>query len=161
MNVLDFAIKMEEDGRQFYEKMAAEADDPELKIIFTLLAEEELRHQHTLQSMKNEEEPVNVESRLMERAKSTFQKLMAKKGASGILRRDPDGYLHSIKTEENHVRLYVDMAKKEKREQVKELLLRIAEEERRHLNIMQNIYDFVESPRTFLASGEFSNLSEL
>jgi rubrerythrin len=40
-------------------------------------------------------------------------------------------------------------------------LRRIAEEERRHLNIMENIFDFVESPKTFLAWGEFSNLNEL
>jgi rubrerythrin len=161
MNVFDFAIKMEEDGRKFYEKLAAEAEDPELKTIFTLLAEEEHQHQHIFQSMKNGEDPVKADSRIMEKAKSTFQKLLQKKYASGILRRDPDGYLHSIKTEEEYIRLYEDMAKEEKNEHVKELLLRIAEEERHHLNIMENIYDFVESPRTFLAWGEFSNLREL
>jgi hypothetical protein len=37
---------------------------------------------------------------------------------------------------------------------------RIAEEERHHLEVMENIYDFVESPRTYLAWGEFSNLRE-
>jgi hypothetical protein len=34
----------------------------------------------------------------------------------------------------------------------------IAEEEKKHLNIIENIYSFVESPRTYLAWGEFSNL---
>ncbi len=161
MNVLDYAIKMEEDGRKFYEKLAAEADVPELKTIFALLAEEERRHQQIFQSMKNGEDPVNAESRIIEKAESAFHKLMEKKEASGILGRDPDGYLHSIKTEEEYIRLYLDMAEKEENEQVKELLLRIAEEEKRHLNIMENIYDFVESPRTFLAWGEFSNLRDL
>ena len=37
----------------------------------------------------------------------------------------------------------------------------LAEEERRHLNVVEHIYDFVEAPRTFLAWREFSNLQEL
>ncbi|HET6421167.1 MAG TPA: ferritin family protein [Geobacteraceae bacterium] len=161
MNVFDFAIKMEDDGGKFYEKLAAEADDPELKMIFSLLAEEELQHRNIFQSMKDGEDPAQADSRIMGRAKSAFQKLLDKKDMSGILRSDPDAYLHSIKTEEEYIRLYEDMANREKSPHVKELLLRIAEEERHHLKIMEHIYDFVESPRNFLAWGEFSNLRDL
>lgn len=34
----------------------------------------------------------------------------------------------------------------------------IADEERKHLSIDENIHDFVESPKNFPAWGEFSNL---
>ncbi len=37
----------------------------------------------------------------------------------------------------------------------------LAEDEKEHLSIVENIYEFVEKPRTFLAWGEFSNLKEL
>ncbi len=37
----------------------------------------------------------------------------------------------------------------------------MVDEEKEHLSIVENIYDFVEKPRTFLACGEFSNLKEL
>lgn len=161
MNVFDFAIKMEEDGRKFYEKLAEEANEPELKSIFTLLAAEESQHRDIFQAMKDGQDPVKADSKSMENAKSIFQKLMEKKDAYGILSKDPDCYLHSIKTEEDYIKLYEDMARKERNVHVKELLLKIAEEEKNHLNIMENIYDFMESPRTFLAWGEFSNLREL
>jgi len=36
----------------------------------------------------------------------------------------------------------------------------IADEERKHLNIVENIYSIVESAKTCLAWGEFSNLKE-
>jgi hypothetical protein len=36
----------------------------------------------------------------------------------------------------------------------------IADDERKHLDIVKNIYTFVESPKNFLAWGEFSNLKE-
>ncbi|HEY6871918.1 MAG TPA: hypothetical protein VI298_04220 [Geobacteraceae bacterium] len=42
-----------------------------------------------------------------------------------------------------------------------QLLLRIANEEKKHYNIMENFYDFVLAPQSFLAWGEFSNLREL
>ena len=40
-------------------------------------------------------------------------------------------------------------------------LLQLAEEERRHLEVVENIYAFMESPRTYLAWGEFANLEQL
>ena len=46
------------------------------------------------------------------------------------------------------------------REETRELLLMIAHEERKHLSIVENIYTFVESPKSYLAWGEFSNLKE-
>ncbi len=38
MNIFDFALKMEEDGKAYYEKLVAETSIPEFKSIFSLLA---------------------------------------------------------------------------------------------------------------------------
>jgi rubrerythrin len=161
MNVFDFAIKMEEDGMKFYEKLAEEAEEPELKAIFRLLAEEERKHRDLFQSMKKGEDPTCADSTGLDRAKSAFRALMDGKTAVDILRSDPDGYLHSIKTEEEYIKLYEEMAKKEKNGRTAELLLKIAEEEKHHLTIMENIFDFVRTPKTYLVSGEFGNLQDL
>lgn len=160
MNVYDLAIQMEEDGRKFYEKLAGEADEPELKSIFTLLAAEEEHHRDIFQDMKKGEDPVKADSRLIEEARSAFKKLLEKRDAIDILRKDPDGYRHTIKAEEAYIRMYEEMAKKEKNEHAARLMLQIAEEEKHHLSIMENIFDFMESPKTYLAWGEFSNLKE-
>jgi len=40
------------------------------------------------------------------------------------------------------------------------LLQKIANEEKKHYNIMENLYDLVLAPQTYLAWGEFSNLKE-
>jgi rubrerythrin len=78
----------------------------------------------------------------------------------GGLRKDLDGYRHAMKIEADSVKLYGDMAKKEKRQNMAQLLLKIADEEKRHYNIMENLYDFVLEPQNYLAWGEFSNLKE-
>ncbi len=161
MNVFDFAIKMEEDGMKLYGKLAEEAHEPELKTIFRLLAAEERKHRDIFKAMKKGEDPSNAESIALRNATSAFRKLVERKDAGEILRKDPDGYRHSIKAEEEFIRLYENLAKKENNEHVADLLRRIAEEERSHLNIMEHIFEFVESPKNYLAWGEFSNLREL
>ncbi len=161
MNVFDFAIRMEEDGMKLYGKLAEEANEPELKTIFNLLAEEERKHRDIFEAMKKGENPSAADSIALEKARNAFRKLMERKDPLEILRKDPDGYRYSIKAEEDFIRLYEDLAEKEKNGHVANLLRRIAEEERRHLNIMENIFDFVESPKTYLAWGEFSNLNDL
>jgi hypothetical protein len=52
------------------------------------------------------------------------------------------------------------MAAKEADPETARLMLRIAGEEKKHFNIMENLYDFVLSPQNYLAWGEFSNLKE-
>ena len=65
-----------------------------------------------------------------------------------------------MKLEADSVRFYEEMAQKEQSPATKKILLQIAEEEKHHFNIVENIYDFVATPNTFLAWGEFSNLKE-
>ncbi len=56
-----------------------------------------------------------------------------------------------IKAEEDSIRFYEESAGKENNKNVRKLLLKIADEEKEHLSIVENIYEFVEAPRTFLA----------
>lgn len=160
MNVLDFALKMEADGRTYYEKLAKESDAKDLKNLFNLLAAAEQTHYDALLARKNEVAFAKVESEILEQAKNIFQRLTEMKG-EGELRVDTDGYRHAIKAEEQSIDFYEESAAKEQNLEVRRLLQALADEEKIHLNIVENIYDFVESPKFFLAWREFSNLKEL
>jgi rubrerythrin len=160
MNVFDFALKMEEDGKAFYEKLAAETRVPELKSIFSLLAAAEEEHRGTIEAMKKAIPPGNADSKVLEKAKNVFQGLLEKKNILEMLKSDPDGYRNVINIAMAGIKLYEEMAKKETHPAAAKILLMLADEERKHLEIMENIYDFVESPKDFLAWGEFSNLKE-
>lgn len=161
MNVFDFALKMEEDGRTFYRKLAAETSVPEFKTIFSMLADAEGEHHDTIAAMKNGVPAEKADSKVLEKAKNVFQNLLERKQTLTMLQGDPDGYRHAIRIAEEGIKLYEEMAGKETNPVVVKVLLLLAEEERKHLNIMENIYDFAEAPQTFLAWGEFSNLKEL
>lgn len=164
MNVFDHAIKLEQDGRAYFERLAAETKSAELKNIFTLLASAEGEHLAVMEAMKAGADTAKAESKALDKSctiKNSFTKLLEQRETAAELRGDPDGYKHAIKALEEEISLYEVMAKNEANEETRKLILQIVEEEKRHLSIIENIYDFLESPQTYLAWGEFSNLSNL
>ena len=160
MNIFDFAMKMELDGKAYYEKLAAETTAVGLKSIFTSLAADEQKHYEIILAIKTGTDLKMADSAVLEKAKNLFEELMADKDIVGILRKSLDGYQHARKIEADSVKLYEDMAKKEDNPDTVQLLLRIANEEKKHFNILDNLYDYVLAPQNFLAWGEFSNLKE-
>lgn len=160
MDVFEFALKMEEDGKTFYEKLAAETSVPELKRIFSLLASAEDEHRKAIESIKNNTSPGNADSTILENAKNVFQGLLERKNILELLKRDHNGCLRAIKLAMAGTKLYDKMAAKETNPTTAKILAILAKEERRHLEIMENIYDFIEAPRDYLAWGESSNLKE-
>lgn len=160
MNVFDCAMKMETEARTFYEKLAAAAKEPELKNLFNLLAAAEEEHHEGLKTMKESKSTARADFKALNEAACVFKPLVARKNVVGILNDDPDGYRHVVKEEEESIAFYEDLAAKAENEEARKMLMSLAEEEKKHLNIVENIYSFVESPRTYLAWGEFSNLRE-
>ena len=160
MNIFDCAIKMEEEARIYNEKLAAATTVPELKNLFTMLAAAEQEHHDALVKMKGSSDPQKAHFKALQEAACFFKPLMAKRDLIAEMKEDPDAYIHVVKEQEEAVRFYEDLAAKAKDKGTREILLMIATEERKHLNIVENIYSFVESPKTYLAWGEFSNLKE-
>jgi rubrerythrin len=161
MNVFDFAMKMELDGKAYYERLAAETSVNGLKTIFAMLAADEQKHYNTVLAMKEGADGEMTATTVLEKARNVFQELKGEKELIGGMKKDLDGYQHAMKIEADSVRLYEDMAKKESKPEIVKLLLKIAGEEKKHYNIMENLYDFVLKPEYFLAWREFSNLKEL
>jgi rubrerythrin len=160
MNIFDFAMKMELDGKAYYEKLAAETSNSGLNSIFTSLAADEQKHYEIILAIKTGTKLIMADSTVLEKAKNLFEELMADKSISGTLKKSLDGYQHARKLEADSVKLYEDMAKKEDNPETLQILLRIANEEKKHFNILDNLYDFALAPQNFLAWGEFSNLKE-
>lgn len=161
MNILDFAMKMELDGKVYYENLAAESTVAGLKSIFIGLAADEQKHFEVIQAIKAGTSLNMADSTVLEKAKNLFEELAADTNIVASLNNSLDGYQLARKIEADSVRLYEDMAKKEQNPETVQLLLRIANEEKKHFNIMDNLYDYTLAPQNFLAWGEFSNLKEL
>ena len=161
MNVFDFAMKIELQGKAYYETLAGSAGLPGLKTIFTELAADEQKHYDVLRGLKEGNTWGMVDSHALEHARSVFSELLTERDVLGGLHEDLDAYRMALKVEAESVKLYEDMAKKEENPATVQLLLTIANEEKKHYNIVENICDFVMRPKYYLAWREFSNLNEL
>ncbi|HEY5997442.1 MAG TPA: ferritin family protein [Candidatus Deferrimicrobiaceae bacterium] len=161
MNVFEYAMKMELDGKAYYEKLALETENAGLKTILTNLAADEQKHYETFKALKGGMSAQVAESWTLENNKNLFERLIADKAASATLVKSLDGYRHGMENEAESAKFYEDAAKKEGNAEVATLLLRIAAEERDHYRILENLYQYTLAPENFLAWGEFSNLKEL
>ena len=161
MNVFDFAMQMEVDGKKLYEKLAAESSDAGLRTIFLMLAADEQKHFEIFRDLQQGGTPNLQETTALEESRRIFREALEHK--EQILRSidvELEGYRYAMKLEADSARLYEDAAARETRPEVKDLLLRVAGEEQKHFNILENIYDFFNAPNQYLAWREFSNLDE-
>jgi len=160
MNNFDCAIKMEEESTKYYEALSVRASDPELKNLFAMLAQAEKEHYDNLVKLKESVDARLPQFKALEQAACLFRPLLAKRELMAQLKKEPDAYQLVVAQEEKGVQFYQELADQAKDRRTREVLLKIADEERKHLSIVENIYNFVESPKNFLVSGEFSNLKE-
>jgi rubrerythrin len=161
MNVFDYAMKMELDGKAFYEKLAAETSQPALKAVFSSMAQDEQKHYETFQSLKAGTAATMADSRILETTRNVFEQLTQDKSLAAMMKNTLDGYEAARKVEADSVRFYEDMASKETNPGNVQLILTIANEEKKHYNILDNLCDFTLAPQNYLAWGEFSNLKDL
>ena len=161
MNVFDFAMQMELQGKGCYEALAASTEVPGLRTIFNGLAADEQKHYEILQELKAGKAWSMTDSQMLDQAKTVFADLLGDKDRLGELHEDLDGYRLALKLEADSVRLYEDSAKKEQDPETLQLYLRLANEEKKHFNIIDNICDFVMRPKYYLEWREFSNLGQL
>lgn len=160
MNPFDFAMKMELQGKACYEDLAASTKVPGLKTIFTGLAADEQKHYDVFRGLKEGKAWTMTDSRMLEQAKSLFDDFVKDKERLDV-HEDLEGYRIGLKLEADSVKLYEDMARKEQNPETVQLYLRIANEEKKHYNILDNICEFVMRPKYYLEWREFSNLGQL
>lgn len=159
MDVFDFAIKMETDAEAYYQKLAEQTDLEGIRNIFLDLAADEKKHFEIFKSMKARSDMAGMrDSEALSNAKNTFATLLQTKPAVSGLQGNLDAYQHAMKMEAQAARVYEEALTHETNPEVKKLLQRVIEEEQKHYNIIENLYDFINAPNEYLAWGEFSNL---
>jgi rubrerythrin len=161
MDVFEFALKMELDGKAYYEKLAGETAIRGFKVIFSRLAEDEQKHYDTVKAISQGTDVSMAETTVLDGAKNVFQEMIGDEQLLGGMKENLQAYEHAKNVEADSIRLYEDLATKESNPQIAALLRRIADEEKKHYNIMENLYDMALRPKYYLEWREFSNLGQL
>ena len=164
MNIYEFAMQMEKDGENYYRQLAEESTIPGLGKIFTMLADEEVKHFNIVEEIsRNEKDPQLAETKILDNVKNIF---VAMKEAKEDLHIDStkasSEYRKACAIEEKSSAFYLEKAELVENGQPRKIFLRLAKEEANHLRIMENIVEFVTRPEpgNWLENAEWHHLNE-
>lgn len=159
MNIFEHAMQMEKDGEAYYRKLAAGCDNESLRNIFNMLADDEVKHYKTFEDMKNEEESQMAETKVLTNAKNIFTQIKEEEIFNYKLP-EIEAYKKAQDLEKKTEEFYLEKAEEAEDPRQREMLLKIAEEEKKHYFLLDNIIEFVSKPQYYLENAEFSNLGE-
>ncbi len=158
MDIYEYAMQLEKDGENFYREVASKTDNTGLRTILTMLADAEVKHYKLFQNMKANEKVQVTDSRILDNVKNVFIEMREKKQFKADVTQ-VELYKKAQEIEIKTRDLYLDKAKEAGTEQ-REIFLKIAEEEKRHYLILENIIRFVSQPDIWLENPEWYNLED-
>lgn len=163
MNTFEFAMKMETDGKAFYEKHAALVKSPELKNILLELASDEDKHYRIFKAMSEGKAVKYDESEatsILESVRNIFEQLNAADSEFTFPDDAKDIWVEARDIERKAEAFYLQKAEETDNASEKHILTRIAEEEHKHWVTMENVIGFLNHPTQWLEDGEWSGLNE-
>ncbi|MCJ7814005.1 MAG: ferritin family protein [Candidatus Atribacteria bacterium] len=161
MNIYKYAMQLEKDSENYYIRLMNKTDDVGLQTILKMLADEEAKHFSIVeQMMKTNTCPELIETDLLKNAKNIFMKIKGKNLEFNFDLAQADFYRKAQEFEEKSYKHYLEMSDKVEAEAQKNLLLKLAGEEKKHMFLLENLVDFVSRPETWIENAEFNHLVE-
>jgi rubrerythrin len=160
MDIYEFAMKMEREGENFYRELAKKAVNTGLTNIFTMLADAEVGHYDIFRKMKEKKEIKVSRTKILSKAKTIFLKMKEEDEITGAGITQTELYKKAREIEKKSRDFYLEKAGEVKDPNQKEIFLKMADEEKKHYLILQEIIDFVSRPQTWLENPEWYHLEE-
>jgi rubrerythrin len=160
MDIYKYAMQMEVDGRDFYLDLKEKTDNKGLKNILTMMADSEARHYNViLDIQKNDKTEFSADTEVLTNVKNIFVKMKEEKDID-VDTSQAEFYKKALKTEADARKFYLERADEEKDPYRKEIFLNLAEEERKHCVLLENIIGFVSQPADWLENPEWYHLDD-
>lgn len=163
MKILDFAIDVEQAEHDLYQRLASCSEDVGIQAIFKMVASDERKLLNKLLKMKEDSANCELEIAVSQREQRTIKSTQS--GSCELLDRfdvrdDLSSYSYILRTEQLLLNLYANMKQREEDPGARELLDLIIAEKQEEIDRIHMLYDFINAPNQFLASGEFGNSGE-
>lgn len=154
MNIYDYAMKVEKDGEAYYRELAEKSTDVGLKRVFTMLAEQEVKHYAALKRMARNDGFDSSEYETFDSEEKTIYEILKENKGAGFPKDEIKYYKDAIAHEDDMAGYYREKANEVETEGEKFILNAIAEEEEKHKEILENILEYVTQPN-LVGSAEF------
>jgi rubrerythrin len=159
MDIFEYAMQMEKDGETYYRQLAEKTNNKGVRTILTMLADEEVKHYNTVESMKTTK-PQMAETTILADAKNIFIRMNDSGEKFDFDISQTELYKKAQDIEKKSQDFYLEKANEVEEKYQKEIFLRLAEEESQHYFLLENIIQFVSRPETWLENAEFYHLQE-
>jgi rubrerythrin len=159
MNIFEYAMQMEKDGEEYYRTLARQTDNKGLQTILTMLADEEVKHHDTIERMQTTE-PHMAETTILTDARNIFVQIKESGESFDFDIKQTDLYRKAQDIEKESQDFYTEKAGEVIEKYQKELFLKLADEERKHYVLLDNIIEFVSKPEYWLENAEFFHSEE-
>ncbi|MGE4454475.1 MAG: ferritin family protein [Sphaerochaeta sp.] len=153
MDLFEVAIKLEQEGMQFYSDLAKKAPSEGFANIFKMLADDEKKHESYFKALQKKSAPVPVDTTVVEAAKTVFKAF------------DPDSfppstdqipaYEEALAVEKKSIDFYKEQIPLVTDEQAKKALSRILSEEKRHYEVLDEMIKLIRRPHRWVEDAEF------
>ena len=159
MDAIDYALALEEDGKNYYNEQALKAKKEEIRSLFLMLTADETRHYKIIEKFKEgvyEYLPTST----FDNVPNLFKKLKNQNSDFSDEQNLLDVYSKAIKIEIDSRDFYKQKSLESDNENEKNILQLISEEEDKHRIILENLMEFIRKGQEWVESAEFSHIEE-
>lgn len=136
-DILDFAIKAEQQAVDFYTELAVTVKNEEMKEVFQEFAMEEIKHKSKLMKIKEEKTFVMKEQNVLDLKVSDY--IVPGPPTSEMTYQD--ALIVAMNREKSAFKLYMNLSAKSESAELKSLFLSLAQEESKHKLRFELEYD--------------------
>lgn len=160
MNILEFAMEKEKFSADYYRQLAAQTSNAGLKTIFGMLADDEAHHYRVVDQMRSKIPDKVCDTSVLSEAKEVFVRMREGTGKFDFAAGQIEIYKKAQNIERDSREFYLQKADEVEDHRQKAIFRKLAEEEKKHYFLLENIIEFVSRPELWLENAEFYHLEE-
>lgn len=163
MDIFEYAMKMEQDGKAFYEEQATKTELAELKNILLELAADEQKHYNIFKAMKEGKKTEYEEgkkTKIVTSVKNVFEDLKSRNQDFAFPGDIVAAWEEAREIEKKSEDFYREKAGEVGAQEQKHILNRIADEEHKHWQTIENVIQFLNRPQSWLEDAEWNHMED-
>jgi rubrerythrin len=160
MDIFEFAMQKEKYSEGFYRDLAGKTENKGLQTIFAMLADEEAHHYKVVEKMRTGDPEEVAKADVLADAKDIFQRMRAGAEKFDFDASQIEVYKKAQGIEKQSMDFYLEKALEVSDDRQKDIFTKLADQEKKHYFLLENIIDFVSRPETWLENAEFCHLQD-
>lgn len=164
MDIYEYAMQMEKDGENYYRELVNVSKTAGLQKIFTMLADEEVRHYEFIEEVRLTSGLPRIEDTgILKNVKNIFLDMKETEHSLHIdTTKETNAFRKALDIEDKSRTFYLEKAEVVEDEHARLLFTLLAREEEKHYHIMENLVEFVSKPEpgNWLENAEWHHLDE-